>query len=305
MNPEMPDAKILVGTCNWADHEPFYPKGLKPNERLGYYSRFFPIVEVDSTFYRLMPERNFQLWAERTPDDFVFDVKAYRTLTRHGERHEPGARHETDDPELDPRDEEFKTFNASLEPLRQAGKLRAVLFQFPPWVKASERNREYLEVVREYMPDHLVAVEFRHRSWLEGEESERTFDQLHKLGFVYTAVDQPQIGSGSIPPLYRVTNPALAIVRFHGRNAKSWYVRDAASSRERFDYLYKPEELAEWVPAVDEMASGAREVHLLMNNNAQNYAVLNARDMMRLLGQTPPPLDAPAAAEQTKLPLES
>ena len=124
--------KILVGTCNWSDFEHFYPRGLKPNERLGYYARYFPLVEVDSTFYRLMPARNFELWAERTPDDFSFDVKAYRTLTRHGSEHRPGARHEDDAPELDPAEDDFRAFKESIEPLRQAGKLRAILFQFPP-----------------------------------------------------------------------------------------------------------------------------------------------------------------------------
>jgi uncharacterized protein YecE (DUF72 family) len=293
-------SKLLVGTCNWADHDPFYPKGLKPADRLGYYAKLFPIVEVDSTFYRLMPATNFKAWVERTPDDFVFDVKAYRTLTRHDAKYQPGKKHEGDDPALDPADDDFKAFITSLQPMREAGKLRAVLFQFPPWVKASQRNHDYMATIREYMQDDLVAVEFRHRSWLEGEERERTFDVLRSLGFVYTAVDQPQIGSGSIPPVYKVTNPKLAIVRFHGRNYKSWYVRNAASSRERFDYLYKPEELEEWVPPAQQMAVEAEEVHLLMNNNAQNYAIVNARDMMRLLGQTPPPMDA-----QIELPLTS
>jgi uncharacterized protein YecE (DUF72 family) len=298
-------SKILVGTCNWADHDPFYPKGMKPVERLGFYSKFFPIVEIDSTFYGLMPDKTFKAWVERTPDDFTFNVKAYRTLTRHDAKFTPGKVHDDKDPGLDPADDDFKTFNASLQPMRESGKLRAVLFQFPPWMKASPRNHDYLATIREYMKDDLVAVEFRHRSWLDGEERERTFEVLRNLGFVYTAVDQPQIGSGSIPPVYAVTNPMLAIVRFHGRNYKTWYVRDAKSSRERFDYLYKPEELEEWLGPTRQMAVESEEIHLLMNNNAQNYAVLNARDMMRLLGQTPPAIDVPAADPQIKMPLTS
>lgn len=298
-------SKILVGTCNWADHAPFYPKGMKPADRLGYYAKFFSIVEIDATFYGLMPDTNFKAWVERTPDDFTFNVKAYRTLTRHDAKFAPGKVHDDADPALDPVDEDFKTFNASLQPMRDSGKLRAVLFQFPPWMKASQRNHDYLATIREYMKDDLVAVEFRHRSWLDGEERERTFEILRNLGFVYTAVDQPQIGSASIPPVYAVTNPRLAIVRFHGRNYQTWYKRDAKSSRERFDYLYKPEELEEWLEPTRQMAVESEEIHLLMNNNAQNYAILNARDMMRVLGQTPPAIDVPAPDPQIKMPLTS
>lgn len=299
--------QILVGTCNWSDHKDFYPKGVKSNERLAHYANYFPLVEVDASFYRLMPPRNYELWAERTPDDFVFSVKAYRTLTRHGERFEPGKRHETDAPELDPTDQDFRLFKESIQPLKDAGKLRSVLFQFPPWFKATDRNREYLNVCREYFPDDLVAVEFRHKSWLENqEETERTLETLRQLGFVYTAVDQPQLGSGSIPPIADVTNPALAVVRFHGRNYQKWYVKNTSSSAERFDYLYSKDELADWVPTIEQLAKAADEVHVLMNNNRGNYAIVNARDVQQLLGQEPKlPEIAPSAGpeKQEKLPL--
>lgn len=299
--------KILIGTCNWSDHESFYPGGLKPNQRLTYYARFFPIVEVDSTFYRLMPARNFASWAEKTPPDFVFNVKAYRTMTRHGPEFRPGARHADDDPSLDPAEEDFRRFDASIQPLRDAGKLRAIHFQFPPWFRLTERNREYLATCREYFPRDLVAVEFRHRSWLDGDAVEPTLALLRNLGLVYTAVDQPQIGSGSVPPIAAVTNPALAIVRFHGRNHRTWYIKGAASSTDRFDYLYRRDELAEWVPKIEQMAAVAHEVHILMNNNRNNYAVLNARDVASLLDQPIPELELdPAAsqAEQPRLPLD-
>lgn len=298
---------ILVGTCNWSDHKDFYPRGVKPTERLGYYAKYFTLVEVDASFYALMPPRNYERWAEITPDGFRFDVKAYRTLTRHDRHFEPGKRHETDSPELDPTDDDFRLFNESIQPLKDAGKLRAVQFQFPPWFKASERNRDYLRVARDYMRGDLVAVEFRHKSWLEGqEETERTLDLLKELGYVYTAVDQPQLGSGSVPPIAEVTNPDLSIVRFHGRNYRTWYVKNTASSADRFDYLYSKDELAEWVPAIQDLARHAREVHVLMNNNRGNYAVVNAREVQLLLGQDPKlpeltPLGGPE--KQGKLPL--
>jgi uncharacterized protein YecE (DUF72 family) len=300
-------SKILVGTCNWSDFEHFYPRGLKPNERLGYYSQLFPLVEVDSTFYRLMPTRNFELWAERTPDDFSFDVKAYRTLTKHGPEHRPGARHADMEPQLDPADEDFRAFKESIEPLRQAGKLRSVLFQFPPWFRENERNREYLAEVRDRFPDDIVSVEFRHRSWLDPEVRADTFKQLRDLGLAYVAVDQPQLGSGSIPPIAEVTSPALAAVRFHGRNYNTWYKKDSKSSTERFNYLYSENEIADWVPKIEQLADQVQEVHVLMNNNRGNYAIVNARDAMRLLGQPTLPLDIepypppePGAARQPR-----
>ncbi len=303
--------RILVGTCNWADHAAFYPRGVKPAERISYYANYFPIVEVDASFYRLMPPHNFELWAERTPDDFVFNVKAYRTLTRHGERYEAGKRHEADALELDPTDEDFRLFKESIQPLKAAGKLRAVHFQFPPWFTATDRNRQYLEVVREYFPDDLLAVEFRHKSWLAGEELDRTMEKLRELDAAYTAVDQPQLGSGSVPPVAEVTTPRLSVVRFHGRNYGSWYKKDARTSAERFDYLYSKDELAEWVPTIERLAHAANEVHVLMNNNRGNYAVVNARDVQLLLGQQPklpdiePSEGSPRAPKQGRLPLEA
>ena len=133
-------ARIRVGTASWTDHQPFYPAeyaraGMKP-QRISYYARYFSLVEVDSTFYTLQPTRNFQLWAERTPDDFIFDVKAFGELTWH-HRDDSGT-------PITPSAETFQKFGAMLQPLQAADKLGAVLFQFPPWFRASEDNEEYL-----------------------------------------------------------------------------------------------------------------------------------------------------------------
>jgi len=281
-------ADIRVGTCNWADFTEWYPKGVKPNERIRYYAQHFPVVEIDSTFYHLMPRRNFEGWAAKTPDDFVFDVKAYRGLTRHGAAYEPDAIHADADPEYDPAEDDFTAFAGQLAPLRDAGKLRAIQFQFPPWFKRSPTNLAHIETCREYLPDDLLAVEFRHRSWLEPEVADDTFAFLRERDIVYTIVDEPQIGSASVPPLVAVTNPALSILRFHGRNTQTWYLKGAQSSRDRFNYLYSQDELAEWTPKIEEVAGQVKETHVLMNNNFGSYAIDNARDMQQLLGQHPP-----------------
>ena len=269
--------RILVGTCNWSDHANFYPQGLRPSDRLSYYARHFPLVEVDSTFYRIQPAHYFARWAERTPPGFVFNVKAYRELTWH-------------DREKAPEASTFETFTQTLQPLRAAGKLRAVHFQFPPWYVCTPQNRDYILAARDFFPDDTFAVEFRHRSWLTDENRQATLDFLRDNHVTYTVVDAPQVGSGTVPPVVAVTNPDLAMVRFHGRNKETWY-RKGETSGDRFNYLYSREELSEWLPAVRQMASEADEVHLLMNNNRADYAVRNARDFMALLGQQMPPPD--------------
>jgi len=276
-------ARIRVGTCAWSDHEDYYPPGLPPRERLTYYARHFSLVEVDSTFYRLQPARFFAGWAARTPPDFRFNVKAYGALTRHHREPHPG---EEDLMEV------FKRFAESVEPLREAGKLGALHFQFPPWFTCTEESREWVQVCREFFADQVVAVEFRHRSWFTEENREETLRFLRAIRAVHVACDAPQVGSGTVPRVVAVTDPRLAIVRFHGRNTKTWYIKGARTTAERFDYLYSKEELAEWLDPIRQvLAQEAEEVHLLMNNNRSNYAVRNALDLMELLGMPTPPRD--------------
>ncbi|MBC7237733.1 MAG: DUF72 domain-containing protein, partial [Chloroflexi bacterium] len=246
-------ARIYIGTCSWADHANFYPEGLPANEQITYYALHFPVVEINSTYYRMMPARNFHLWAERTPEGFVFDVKPYRQITWH-------------DRENPPNDEQTAAFRDSLQPLREAGKLGAVHFQFPPWYVLKPENIEYILHLRELFAEDRISVEFRHRSWLEGDHLPGLLGTLREQAIGLTVVDEPQLGSGSVPTVLEVTNPELTLVRFHGRNYKKWYAR-VETTAERFDYLYSEEELREWVPNIKKLAEEARELHLLFNNN--------------------------------------
>lgn len=274
---------IRCGTCAWADHEEYYPKGLPAGDRLAYYANHFSIVEVDSSFYHLQPPKWYASWAVKTPPGFVFNVKVYGAMTKHHREPRPG---EEDLPEV------FRRFAASVEPLREAGKLKALHFQYPPWFTCTPANREWVQYCREFFRDDLVAVEFRHASWFSGPHREETLGLLRHLQAVNVICDEPQVGSGTVPPVVAVTDPRLSIVRFHGRNAKTWYMK-AETTAQRFDYLYSREELQEWATTVrEQLEPEADEIHLLMNNNRANYAVRNALDIMGLLALPLPPLDA-------------
>lgn len=272
-------AEILVGTCNWADHTDFYPpeldKGARQRDKLTYYARFFPVVEIDTSFYGIPRPQVAQGWVDRTPDGFRFNVKAFRALTRH--EREGGT------PRPPTREEEHD-FLESLKPLRDTGRLVAVHYQFPPWFTRTPQHLDVLAEARERHPDDIVAVEFRHRSWFDDGAWPQTEELLRELDAVYVGVDAPQLGSATAPPVLAVTSPRLCIARFHGRNWKTWYIKNARSSADRFDYLYPPAQLEEWVPAIESAAEQGTPVHVLMNNNRGNYAVVNAFDMGALLG---------------------
>lgn len=262
--------RIRIGTAAWSDHQEFYPKGLKPGDRIAYYAQHFPVVEVNSSYYHIMPERNYRLWVEKTPDDFVFNVKAYGALTGH-------KRDEEATPEV------FDAFRTSYRPFREAGKLGAVLFQFPPWFDDTAANREQIAWCVEHMADDPILVEFRNRSWLTASHREGTLDFLRGLGLSYVTVDAPQVGNGTVPLVPAVTNANLAYLRLHGRNTETWYKR-VETTGERFNYLYKQAEIDELAGVAKQLAEKAREVHIIFNNNMQNYAVVNARMMVDALG---------------------
>src|SRR6266511_815352 len=294
---------VLVGICGWTEptlikEGTFYPKEAKtPEDRLRFYSEQFPIVEVDSTYYSPPVERNAVLWIERTPKHFTFNVKAYSLLTNHPTRPDrmpKDLREQLPPDQADKRnvyrdklpaevvDEVWRRFADALMPLHSAGKLGAVLFQFPQWFVISGANKQYLVECAERLKDYRVAVEFRHKSWMEPRNQDETLAWLedHKLPFV--CVDMPQGLDSSIPPVAAATASDLALVRFHTRDTKQ-FTKKGVTAAERFAYLYKDEELEEWVPKIQDLSKSARETHVLMNNCYRDYAVRNAQQLAGLL----------------------
>lgn len=250
---------IRIGTCAFTDHQGLYPPGLPASDRLRYYSTQFDVVEVDATFYRPMARHVAVRWASQVPRTFRLDLKAPGSLTGHRK----------------PDPQELQLFMALLEPLAADGILGAVLLQWPPWHRQTpDRRQQTAEAIHRLGP-HPVAVEFRHRSWYE--EPGTLLSWLAELGAAHVVVDAPDAGDTTVPWLASATQPDLAYVRFHGRNAETWAAPGLTSSQERFRYRYEPAELEERARDIRALGLGVREVHVLMNNNYGSYAVDGAR----------------------------
>ncbi|MCP9959992.1 DUF72 domain-containing protein [Streptomyces sudanensis] len=287
---------IMIGTCSWTDpalvSSGWYPSGRRDAEgRLRHYADRFPLVEVDSTYYGMPSVRNSRLWAERTPDGFRFDVKAFSLLTGHPTRpaavpadlrpalaRHGRARGAPADPGL--LDEVWTRFAAALGPLREAGRLGAVLFQLPPWAAPGPDARTFLEECRRRTAGWRVAVEFRHPGWWGEDERTRTAALLGGLDLAAVAVDTARGLPGALTPDVPVTDPALSVVRFHGRSP-AW---GTGTKEDRFRHDYTADELREWAPRVRALADRAAEVHVLFNNCCGDAAVRAAEAMRRVLG---------------------
>jgi len=309
---------VRCGIAGWIDKEligsrRFYPPGTSSEERLQFYATQFSVVEVDSTYYGMPSRKNSELWIARTPPGFVFDVKSFSLFTQHptSPRALPPEIRSLLPPALAEKrslyleqlppevvDAAWDSFRDALEPLRAAGRLGAVFFQFPPWVFPSMKSLAYIEQCYERMQHGFpIAVEFRRRDWLDERHAAGTLDFLRSLGIPYVAVDAPQGFVSSMPPVSETTSPGLAVVRFHGRNQRNWDLKGAPPSV-RFQHNYTDAELGEWVPRILEMAEHAEEVHAIMNNNYSDWAPANARRLEELLaearargpaGRYPPP----------------
>lgn len=261
---------IKIGISSWGSLPGFYPSGIKATEKLRWFARFFSVVEVNVSFYRLVAPQTYGGWADLTPETLLFDVKAFSELTHF---------------RAPPPNETFSAFRESYRPLLDRKRLGGLLFQFPPRFVNSQVSRDYLARVASAMEDYRSVVEFRHHSWLAPDRAERTFELLDALGLVYAVVDEPQIPNDTVPPIPAVTNPDLAYVRLHGRNAGAWY--GGESSGDRYDYCYSPSELDELAATIRSLADQAAHVHVLFNNNASGDGTRNALTLAGLLGVAP------------------
>ena len=300
-------AHILVGTSSWTDKTliesgKFYPSSATtPEDRLRFYASRFPIVEIDSSYYGIPSVDNARLWIERTPPGFVFNIKTYRLFTRHqtpvlslGKELRAALGpvsgknvYEKDVP-AEITLELWGRFRQVLEILRAGGKLGAVHMQFAPWVAFHPETFDYLEHCRAMLAGFTVAVEFRNPTWFDsGKHTARTLDFERQNGFVNVVVDEPQDIANTIPSIWEVTNPEIALVRLHGRNQGTWNTKGLKASSQRFDYDYGDDELKEIAGEVLKLAPKAKTTHVLFNNNYQDQGQRGAAALGRLLQTNP------------------
>ena len=294
-------SEILVGTSSWTDKTliecgRFYPPTVKtPEARLKFYASQFPIVEVDSSYYAIPSEQTAKAWVERTPDSFVFNVKAFRLLTTHQTQPKVLPKHVSESLPVEKKtvyykdlpneliDAVWSEFRAALRPLKEAGKLGAVLFQFPPWFLPHKDSVGHIEQCLERMEGHRIAVEFRHPMWFSERGRERTLTFEREREIVHVVVDEPQGLKTSVPAIWEVTSPDIAMVRLHGRNHGTWEKKGLKTASERFDYWYDEKELRELAPKIAALAEKVQQIQVLFNNNREDQGQKGAAMLQKLL----------------------
>lgn len=268
-------ADIRVGTSGWS-----YPSGRgtwnglfyparRPRgfDELRYYAEHFDLVELNSSFYRVPDPGLTRRWVERTPPGFLFSVKLYQKFT-HPDMYL--ARNGVADWNLSAGD--FDEFRRGIDPLAHAGRLTALLVQFPPSFHAGVETRDYLDWLLGGLRDYPLAVELRHRSWSDAAAETETQLRTHRAAWVL--IDEPKfrdsIGETGMAP----GDSAPLYMRFHGRNAAAWW--DHAESEDRYDYLYSRRELRPFAETASRAAASGRRVLMLLNNHFSAKAVANA-----------------------------
>ena len=297
-SPQSRAGKILVGTASWSDPgfvRHWYPKKLRAYERLGWYAQHFEMVEVNSTFYSVPDLRMVERWCAATPDGFIFDVKLHQLFSFHStaakllppdlqQRAETDAKGKV---KLTLALEEamIKVFLRSMSILRTAGKLGVFLLQLSPAFSPRKHQLTELELLIDMLRDYQLAIEFRNRNWVIGEQFSETIEFLERHRASFVNVDAPAAEHFTIMPsnLDEITNPCLAYLRLHGRNARAYLTGKTVAAR--FDYDYSDDEIAEVAERSKKLARTTSELHVIFNNNNLDYAPRAAARLRAALGQ--------------------
>ena len=291
--------KILVGTASWTDPgfvERWYPKKMAAHERLAWYAQHFEMVEVNSTFYSVPDARTVERWCAITPEDFIFDVKLHQLFSFHSTPAKllPPALQRlarTDakgkvSASATLRDALLDFFLRPMSILRSAGKLGVFLLQLSPAFSPRKHELIELEPLIEKLVDHPLAIEFRNRDWVVGDQQKSTIDFLRKRNVGFVNVDAPASDHFSVVPsgLNEITNPNFSYLRLHGRDAKAYLTGKTVASR--FNYDYSKREIAEVADRSRKLAQDAKDLHVVFNNNNLDYAPRAATRLRTALGQS-------------------
>ena len=265
---------ILAGLTGWGDHPDVYGPGSKQKDKLIDYTGHFPIVELDSSFYAVQPERNIRKWIDETPDTFQFIVKAYQGMTGHLRGENP----------FDTEEEMYEAYIKSIRPLKEAGKLAMVLLQFPPWFDCVKENVDEIRRITRKLSEFDLAIEFRHQSWYAEGLRSKTFEFLRDNNLIHSVCDEPQAGDGSIPLIPVSTRKDKVLFRLHGRNVHGWVnIGNSKKWREvRYLYDYNEAELNEISQAAAKLAEQAENVYVIFNNNSGGHAAGDAKQFQQM-----------------------
>ena len=286
-----------MGTSSWADPgfvEEWYPPGLPARDRLAWYAERFEAVEVNSTFYAVPERRTVERWVTQTPDGFTFDVKLHKLLSRHAADLKSLPKSVRDDARTNDRGRVELTPDlqaamldetlAAVSPLDDAGKLSSFLLQLSPSFKPKDHSLDELGPLVAQLAPRRVAIELRHRGWVEERRLEETLDWLSSHGAAFVCTDSPQGKAVTMmPPVDAVTRDDLAYFRAHGRNVQGY--QSGKTVAERFAWDYGREELKELAGRAEGLASDAEVVRMMFNNNRGADAPKAGERMREMLGQ--------------------
>ena len=293
--------RILIGTASWSDPgfvERWYPKKLPAGERLAWYAQHFEMVEVNSTFYSVPDQRTVARWCASTPKGFVFDVKLHQLFSFHStpgkllppslqksaEIDEKGKVNTT--PML--REDLMKLFLDVFSILEHEKKLGLLLLQLSPAFSPRKHELAELDPLIALVRGHRLAIEFRNRNWVVGDQLGSTVEFLDEKRVVFVNVDAPDSDHFTVMPsdLNEITNPKAAYLRLHGRNARAYLTGKTVAAR--FDYDYDDREISEIADRTKRLAREAEEAHVIFNNNNLDYAPRAALRLRKVLGQPIP-----------------
>lgn len=288
------NTKFRIGTASWQEPEfvrDWYPKGLSKTRLLPWYAEHFNFVEVNGSFYGIPKASVVAQWCEQTPDDFLFDVKLHKLLSRHAT-----------DAKFLPADLRSEAtvlngqvvltaemeklvahrFREGIQPLIDARKLGALLLQLAPSFRPRTARLTDLENIFSLFSDCDLAVELRHRDWMMGEQQGETVSFFRKNKVTLVSVDAPASDHVTVMPFSdEITNPRLAYMRLHGRDEAAFV--KGKTVPDRFNYLYNELELREIAVAAVNLGLEAEHVHVVFNNNRSNYAPKSAEQLQTIL----------------------
>ncbi|RKX18361.1 MAG: DUF72 domain-containing protein [Candidatus Zixiibacteriota bacterium] len=252
--------EIKIGTSGYSFDDwkgTFYPKDIEKGKMLDFYVQHFPVVEINSTYYRIPHPAVMANIEKKTPNGFEFIIKVPQVVTHQRK-------------EIEAAVDEFRE---CLKPMEDSGKLKGLLAQFPYSFKYSKSGLEYVNYCRELLIPHPLFAEFRHNGWVNRD----MYNYLRDKSIGYSAVDEPQLPGLLKPDMFGTTDTAY--LRLHGRNGEKWWNGGAL----RYDYNYSHEELREWKEKIIKMKDKAKKMYIFFNNCHLGQAVKNAHDMMNLL----------------------